>query len=577
MTEPMETLRDTGEVPGAPALQRTALLAREAGLASLAAEAERAAERIVEGRFYVACVGQFKRGKSTLLNALIGEPLLPTGVVPVTSVVTIVRYGTERSARVRFATGAWEAIALESLADYVSEEQNPDNEKGVEAVEVFVPATLLEAGMCLVDTPGVGSVFAGASRATRAFVPHIDAALVVLGADPPISGEELALVEEVAAEVKTLIFVMGKADRLGESERQEASRFAARVLEKRLGRSVDLILHVSATERLHGNGSARDWEILVGRLGELARHAGAGLVKAAEERAINLLARRLLDGIDQQLGALQRPIEETELRLQALRQSTREMERALEDLRYLLTAEQDRVTRSLIQERSRFLQRTLGDALVELHDAVLALGNRTAADIREDAMASARDIARRHLDRWLVQQQPITERQYRQAAQRFVDLANGFLAGFESARDLGLDRLPPSLAPETGLRSGGHLFYTELLHLASSSWLSWVLDQAMPKSRAIGSASEYLERLLSSNSARIQNDLIERVAESRRALEAEIRSRLVDAREAAERAYERARERIAEGREAVQAEMERLAALRQQAADLTNGCAKAPA
>ncbi|HXJ78142.1 MAG TPA: dynamin family protein [Candidatus Methylomirabilis sp.] len=568
----METLPDSAEVPGAggaPALQRTARLAREAGLASLAAEAERAAERIGEGRFYVACVGQFKRGKSTLLNALIGELLLPAGVVPVTSVVTIVRYGAERSARVRFATGAWEAIALESLADYVSQEQNPDNAKGVEAVEVFVPAKLLEAGMCLVDTPGVGSVFAGATRATRAFVPHIDAALVVLGADPPISGEELALVEDVAGEVETLIFVMGKADRLDESERQEASRFAARVLEKCLGRPVDPILHVSATERLHGNGPVRDWDVLVGHLGDLARHAGAGLVKAAEERAISQLARRLVGGIDEQLGALQRPIEETEQRLRALRHSTGEMERALGDLRYLLAAEQDRVKRSLVQERSRFLQHALGEALIELHDAVAALGKKTAADIREDAMTSARDIARRHLDRWLLQQQPITEQQYRQAAQRFVDLANGFLAGFAAAKDLGLDQLPPSLGSEGGLRGRGHLFYTELLHLAGSSWLGWILDRVTPRSRAIRSAAEYLERLLSSNSARIQNDLIERVDESRRGLEADIRVRLTEALETAERALDRARDRHIRGREAVRSETERLAALRKQATDLT--------
>ncbi len=267
---------EVGGADGGPVLQRAARLAHEAGLSSLAAEAERIAERIAGGRFYVACVGQFKRGKSTLLNALIGEPLLPTGVVPVTSVVTIVRYGAERSARVRFATGTWESIALESLSAYVSEEQNPDNEKGVEAVEVFVPAKLLEAGMCLVDTPGVGSVFAGAARATRAFVPHIDAALVVLGADPPISGEELALVEEVAGQVETLIFVLGKADRLTESERHQATRFAARVLQERLGQPVDPILHVSAAERLTGNGPVRDWEVLVGHLSDLGRHAGAG-------------------------------------------------------------------------------------------------------------------------------------------------------------------------------------------------------------------------------------------------------------------------------------------------------------
>jgi putative ribosome biogenesis GTPase RsgA len=245
----------SNRIDGAPAtadLHRVADLAARAGLPSLATEAERTAERIADGRFYVACVGQFKRGKSTLLNALIGEPILPTGVVPVTSVVTVLRYGAERGARIRLARADWQPIPIGALAAYVSEEQNPENEKGIEAVEVFVPAKLLDSGLCLVDTPGIGSVFSSGTEATRAFVPHIDAALIVLGADPPISGDEVALLEVVAERVQTLIFVLSKADRLSESDRMEAARFAQRVIEQRLRRSAGPILQVSGLERLSG-------------------------------------------------------------------------------------------------------------------------------------------------------------------------------------------------------------------------------------------------------------------------------------------------------------------------------------
>jgi hypothetical protein len=68
----------------------------------------------------------------------------------------------------------------------------------VAAVEIFHPAHWLSKGVCLVDTPGLGSVFLGNTEETRAFVPHVDAALVVLGVDPPIGADELVLVEEVA-------------------------------------------------------------------------------------------------------------------------------------------------------------------------------------------------------------------------------------------------------------------------------------------------------------------------------------------------------------------------------------------
>jgi GTP-binding protein EngB required for normal cell division len=560
--------REPFRAGGASGLRQIARLAYETGLSALATEADRSVERISGGRFYVACVGQFKRGKSTLLNALIGEFILPTGVVPVTSVVTVLRYGAGRSACVYFKNGEQRVIPPESLAEYVSEDQNPENEKDVEAVEVFLPAKLLESGMCLVDTPGVGSVFAGGSRSTRAFVPQIDAALVVLGADPPISGEELALVEEVSSRIQTLIVLLNKADRLSEAERGEAARFTARVLENRLGRSLDPILQVSATERLSGRGPKRDWDLLVDRLVDLARHAGAGLVKSAEERALGLLAGRLLRGIDEQLSALRRPIEETERRLEALRTSTAELDQALEDLRYLLTAQQDRVSQSLTQERARFLPRALGEARLELVAAGQALREKPAAKVDEAAMEAARNIATRHLDRWLEEQQPLAEQHYRDAAQRFVDLTNGFLARFEAARESGLDQLPPTLAAESGFRVSGHLYYTELLHLTTSWWLPWLLDRLSPRSRALKRATEYLGRLLTSNSSRIQNDLIERVAESRRQLEAEIRSRLREALEVAERALERAKKRHAEGQEAVRSEVERLEALKRDAEEL---------
>ena len=87
-------------------------------------------------------------------------------------------------------------------------------------VEVFVPCPLLASGMCLVDTPGIGSVFAGNTETTKEFIPQIDAAILLVGADPPISGEELALIEAVAANVEEVLVVLNKIDRVSAAERK---------------------------------------------------------------------------------------------------------------------------------------------------------------------------------------------------------------------------------------------------------------------------------------------------------------------------------------------------------------------
>jgi predicted GTPase len=300
-------------------LGRIADVARELGADRIAADATELRGRLAEGRFFVVCVGQFKRGKSSLLNALVARPVLPVGIVPVTSVVTVLRYGERPCARVRFGSGDWKDIEQTAIDDFVSEAENPENQKGITGVEVFVPCDLLRTGMCLVDTPGIGSVSAGNTEATRDFVPHIDAALVVLGADPPLSGVELDLVEETVKHTDRLIFVLAKADKLSDEELREGRSFAESVLRRQLGREVRPILEVSAVERTR-DGKTRDWPkleaLLVGQM-------GAQLISDAEERGVRRLASKLLRQIDEHRAALIRPQEASERRIEASTRSAR--------------------------------------------------------------------------------------------------------------------------------------------------------------------------------------------------------------------------------------------------------------
>jgi hypothetical protein len=557
------------EAPPDAGLRDLARLASEAGAPRIASEAMAVSERIAEGRFYVACVGQFKRGKSSLLNALAGSAVLPVGVLPVTSVATVLRWGEHLAARVRFSGGSWRDIRPEVLAAYVAEENNSENKIGVSAVEVFLPSPLLASGMCLVDTPGIGSVFAGNTMTTREFVPHVDAAIVVLGADPPISGEELALVEEVSRHVENLFFVLNKVDRLPADESNEAARFTERVLKERLGARASPLLMVSATERLL-SGPTRDWEKLESALDRLARESGASLVRAAEGRAITRFLERLLAEIDEQRDALVRPVAESEKRIGSLFASVAAAERSMADLGYLLMAEVDRLTKKFGEDRDGFLSSALEPAereLVAEIDAAAAGASRRP--LRARARDAAAGIARRRLDAWLASEQPAAEALYRGAAERFLALGNEFLRRFVEHAELGPETFPAELGPEAGFRARSRLFYTELLAVAQPSLLSWVLDRVRTPGalrHAVGrDASAYLERLLFSNSARIQNDLIERVRESRRRLEAEIRSRLSEAVQSAVSALERAKARHAEGEASVAAEIGRLDGLRRSA------------
>ena len=547
------------------ALHRLAALAREVEDAQLSDEAVTLAERVAEGRFFVACVGQFKRGKSTLLNALVGDAVLPAGVVPVTTVVTVLRYGPRRSARVQTAQG-WTEVDPSSLAAFVAEEQNPANQKGVTAVEVSLPSPLLATGMCLVDTPGIGSVFEGASAATRAFVPHIDAALVVVGGDPPISAEEVALVKEVSAHVAEMLVVMNKADRLSEADRSEVKGFTARVLGERLGKSIDPILEVSALERLTRAGPPRDWDRLRSALEAMATGAGVQLVQAAGTRGLVRLAQRLLHQLDEEQGALSRPVEESERRIAALKQCAAEAERSLEDLASLLSSEQARLGRKFAERREAFLARAISAARRELGERLRSAGELRGSALRQRGIALAQEIFKEWVDRWRAEEQPQGEQLYRESAQRFVDIANGFLERLAATGDPALSALPRGLVPEVGFRTRSRLYYTEIMALTGGSIIEWVVDLLRSREAALRSvergAGAYLERLLTANANRVTSDLDDRVLESRRRLEAEVRRSLKEIHGSAERALEGARAKRMKGQGAVEGELRRLEALR---------------
>jgi len=566
-TEPGEvTLRDP---QGASAVGRLAELATELGADDIARTAHSLACRVLEGRFYVACVGQFKRGKSTVLNALVGHSVLPAGVLPVTAAPTIIRYGQCLAARVRFHNAEWTEIPVSAVGEFVSEEWNPGNARGVDGLEIFVPSALLAQGMCLVDTPGLGSVHVRNSAATRAFVPQIDAAIVVIGADPPLSGEELDLVDVVAAKVRELFFVLNKADRVNESDRAEATQFARKILGARLGRPIPAILEVSALERLEGRGMARDWPQLVAALEGLAAHSGRSLVQKAAERGLRRAADQLLAVIAEERDALQRPLHDSEQRIAALRIKLEDAERAMRELGYSFTAEQQRLSEMFAVQRTNFLKQAAAGAHEQLAKRLREVRHRRSGPrYRRDVMHAAQEVTQVELMPWLERETECAEHEFEKTARRFAAQANDFLQRFAESGIAGVNDLPDEMETEQGLRGRSQFRFHSIERVAApASPFRYVADIVLGvlgvRGPVVRDAHAFLDHLLEVNSARVQNDVDERIRQSRGELESEIKSLLGRGMATAERALERARVAYAAGRAAIEAALVRLDALNQ--------------
>jgi GTP-binding protein EngB required for normal cell division len=548
---------------GASRLLRLANLAQELGAEPVAEEAHELAARVSEGRFYVACVGQFKRGKSTLLNALVGHEVVPTGFIPVTAVPTVIRFGDVLHARIRMRDGSWQNVPMPNLKEYVTEELNPENKKGVDGAEVFVPSPLLSSGMCFVDTPGLGSVFTGNTATTQAFIPHIDAALVVVGADPPIAGEELALVETVGKQVQDLILVINKADRTSDPERAAATKFTREILEKRLHRPMGEVFEVSATERMENRGPLRGWDKLLASFHHLVEDSGRNLVRSACDRGLQRLSEQLLAIINEDRDALLRPIEESERRIELMRETIGEAERSMHELSFLFMAEQQRISDYFLDRRKQFFHLAWTESEKEFNERLRAIPLGFGPHYRHQIMHLSEEISQRRVLPWLKPEQEEGERQYRTVALRFVEMGNNFLKKLADAGLNELTRMPHALDPEKGLRVRSNFHFEKFLGTADPpSPLRWLADIFLPlvggRKFITNEGRAFLDHLLEVNSWRVQNDVLNRIQESKERLEVEIRKLLHEVSRIAEQALERARKVKEEGAPAVELAIERL-------------------
>jgi hypothetical protein len=290
--------------------------------------------RLRHGQFHLAIVGQFKRGKSTVVNALLGAAVLPTGVIPLTAVPTFIRWANRPAIHVHYANGKptelFEVSTVEEIRDvlfrFVAEEGNPRNHLGVDRADLFFPGSFLEGGLILIDTPGIGSTLAHNTRAAKGVLPECDAALFVVSADPPITEAEIAYLDAVCPHVARLMFAVNKIDHLPTSELTSALSFLTDVLREQLAPSAPPIFCLSAKQALEAK-TAGYGEVLESSglpklehyLREfLANDKTVALRHAVIQKAREAIAAEIAD-VRLQVRALEMPIADLERRTKSFK------------------------------------------------------------------------------------------------------------------------------------------------------------------------------------------------------------------------------------------------------------------
>jgi hypothetical protein len=207
--------------------------------------------KLAEDRFNLAVVGQLKRGKSTLMNAVIGRDLLPTGLLPLTSAITALCYGPRESVWLRRRGWTFEQeIGTEALPEYVTERGNPGNEKGLVEARVELPLALLRRGLYFIDTPGVGSASRENTATTYGFLPATDAVILVTSVESPMGADEQRFLGDIRDHVSRLMVVVNKIDLVVGDERQEVLSYIRDRIADAVGQDDVPVFPISARSAL---------------------------------------------------------------------------------------------------------------------------------------------------------------------------------------------------------------------------------------------------------------------------------------------------------------------------------------
>jgi small GTP-binding protein len=212
---------------------RLATLADDIGLQSTAREVRDVRlPKLEEERFSLVVLGEFNRGKSTLINALVGERILPAGATPTTAALAELRQGPEFAAAAVFDNGERLVLNRTELDAYLTGRVDPAPLVRVDRVEITLPAEVLQNNLTIVDTPGVNDLSQQRADVTYGYLPRADAIIFLLDGTQVLSASERRFLQErvLKAARERLIFVITKCDLLDEAERQEVTAFAKQEL-----------------------------------------------------------------------------------------------------------------------------------------------------------------------------------------------------------------------------------------------------------------------------------------------------------------------------------------------------------
>ena len=475
----------------ATCLEDLALINDQIGQPARASRVREVRDSLLSQRFTLLVLGEFKRGKSTLINRLLGTDILPVGSAPTTAVLTCVTYGEEPSARIVLDDGTERQVAIERLAEEITLVQsdegiNQQRHAGVVRAEVALPATLCLQGVDVVDSPGLGE-HRTRTEVTYEALPAADAIVFVSDA-VQLGNEDEGFVRSRLAneDIDNVFFVINKWDRVyNDTEDPEAEITALQrrawslfVPEPKVGyNGQDLHAHRIYPVSCRPNLSPAEEREHITALFEtfrsdleafLARESGRVALERAITRARAQVAETLA-GLRARGPALQADLAEFERRVVAAEAALRKLEAPREAIRSAIASKRQEMGKE-IRARTESVLPNVEKAIKEEftqweYRAPQPLSKRVIEGmqdnfrrqkIRDDLRTHAREIAAAQLEPWAKGLNTYVEEQIRTLLKEVEGEAGTIEATFQEATRIlsGLDQNPDTMEQEELLKRG---------------------------------------------------------------------------------------------------------------------------
>lgn len=329
----------------------------------------------------VSIIGQFKRGKSTLGNAILEDAVLPVGIIPITSAVTKILYG-DRRAEVIFNNGSVEPIEFERLSEFISEQENQNNKLGVSSVVIHTPSKFLKNGLEFVDTPGVGSFHKNNTEVAYQYMKESDAVIFLLSVDSPINEIEIEFLRQTKEFAAKFYFAVNKVDTVEEAD-----------LNAYLGYCQNLICQIMETSQVNMFPvSAKTGQ----GLDALKNAVLTDRKKATEEilqSSAALKLREIIDSAIRQLGfyrkAMSMEYKELDKRFDAIEKLSEELMAEAESCNYGFEIKLNEIKLRIAEEVQRLFEM---DYLYEIEEKSSFQFSMTKDEFLKDVEAILKDL-----------------------------------------------------------------------------------------------------------------------------------------------------------------------------------------